>query len=172
MPGSALQHVAVDHCLKLRDIPALLIELVGTPNPVSGGGQAAVEAGGGEITAEYRLDDPAAVTCPDCGGVLQRTQLGTLTQFRCHIGHVYTAEVVLAAQFAALEWSLQAAMRLLSERGELCRQMADKTGDAGLAAGWIAAMQEAKARTGVLRTLLEQEWTQPGDTVCLPMSGR
>jgi two-component system chemotaxis response regulator CheB len=41
------------------------------------------------MTAEFKLDQPVAVTCPDCGGALRRTELGTLTQFRCHIGHVY-----------------------------------------------------------------------------------
>ncbi len=86
--------------------------------------------------------------------------------FRCHIGHVYTAEVMAAAQFAALEWTLAAALRSLSGRGEPCRQMADKarsTGDAGAAARWEAAMREARERSGVLRRLLEQEWSHPGE---------
>ena len=119
------------------------------------------------MTAEYDLDDPVAVTCPDCGGALRRIELGTLTQFRCHIGHMYTAEVVAAAQFAAMGWSLGAAMRALSERGEMCRQMADMAraaGDAGRAQQWTGAMREAKGRTGAVRGLLEGEWMHPGDT--------
>lgn len=168
MPRSALEHVAVDHCLPLAGIPALLARLVAKP-----GVRGAWDTEGG-MTAEYKLDDPVAVTCPDCGGALLRTELGTLTQFRCHIGHVYTAEVMVAAQFAALEWDLEAAMRALSERGELCRQMADKAagaGDAGTAAQWRAAMHEAKERTGVLRELLGREWTHPGDVEPLAPSG-
>ena len=127
------------------------------------------------MTAEYKLDDPVAVTCPDCGGALLRTELGSLSQFRCHIGHVYTAEVMVAAQFGAMEWSLGASMRSLSERGELCRQMADKAraaGDEGCASHWTAAMHEAKERTGALRDLLEREWTHPGDVELLAPSGR
>ena len=123
------------------------------------------------MTAEYKLDNPVAVTCPDCGGALQRTELGTLTQFRCHIGHVYTAQVIVAAQFAALEWSLAAAMRSLSERGELCRQMMDKAGDAAASAEWSGAMQEAKERTSILRGLLEKQWTHPGDAELLVQDG-
>ena len=126
------------------------------------------------MTAEYKLDHPVAVTCPDCGGALRRIELGTLTQFACHIGHVYTAEVTVAAQFAALEWSLEAAMRSLSERGELCRQMADKAqaaGEAPVAVQWHAAMSEAKERTVVLRQLLEKEWTHPGGVEALSPSG-
>lgn len=177
MPRSALRHVAVDHCLPLRDIPALLAVLVGKQghSPFFEDVQAVPEARKDSMTAEYKLDDPVAVTCPDCGGALRRTQLGSLTQFGCHIGHVYTADIMVAAQFAALEWSLGAAMRSLSERGELCRQMAVEAhtaGDAGSASRWMTAMHEAKKRTGALRDLLEDEWTHPGDMEPLSLSGR
>ncbi len=167
MPRSALQHVAVDHCLPLRDIAALLVTIVGRQpgSFIEGVHAPALKAREDVMTADYKIDEPVAVTCPDCGGALRRIELGTLTQYGCHIGHIYTAEVMVAAQFAALEWSLSASMRSLSERGELCRQMADKArvaGDAGAASRWTAAMQEAKERAGVLRDLLEREWTHPG----------
>ena len=55
-----------------------------------------------EMTSDFLEEQPIAVTCPDCGGALRRTELGTLTQFRCHIGHVDTAEVMLTAQFKAV----------------------------------------------------------------------
>ena len=177
MPRSALRHVVVDHCLPLQAIPALLAALVGKRQPepfIEGAQTMAPEARSGTKMTEYRLDDPIAVTCPDCGGALSRSELGTLTQFRCHIGHVYTAEVMVAAQFASLEWSLAAAMRSLSERGELCRQMADKAelaGDADGALRWSEAMREAKERAGALRDLLEREWTHPGDAELPALSG-
>jgi len=177
MPRSALRHVAVDHCLPLRDIPALLATLVGKRQPsrlIEGAQAATPREREDTVTAEYKLDEPVAVTCPDCGGALRRKELGTLTQFACHIGHVYTAEVMLAAQFAAMEWSLGAAMRSLSERGELCRQMADKAraaGDGGCALRWTVAMHEAKERAGVMRDLLEREWMHPGDAEPLAPSG-
>ena len=177
MPQSALKHVAVDHCLPLGEIPALLATLVAEKKPggpVADASPMESKLRREEMTAEYKLDEPVAVTCPDCGGALRRTELGTLTQFRCHIGHVYTAEVMVAAQFAALEWSMEAAMRALSERAELCRQVADKArdaGDPGSATRWAAAVHEAKERTGVLRQLLEEEWTHPDDIEPLAPSG-
>ncbi len=175
MPLSALRHVAVDHCLPVRAMPALIEQLVGRqPADVVVTQAAPRVPETEEMTAEYRLDDPVAVTCPDCGGALRRTELGTLTQFRCHIGHVYTAEVMVAAQFAAMEWALEAALRALSERGELCRQMADKSrlaDDPGQAALWAEAMREAKERTGAMRALLGEEWTHPGDVTPLAPSG-
>ena len=126
------------------------------------------------MTAGYKHDEPVALTCPDCGGALRRAELGTLTQFRCHIGHVYTAEVMAAAQFAALEWTLAAALRSLSERDELCRQMAGdawNAGNASAAARWDAAAREARERSGVLRRLLEQEWSHPGEDPPVTSSG-
>ena len=176
MPRSALRHVAVDHCVPLHEIPALLASLVGKgrSEPFIGGAQpTAPEARSGATMTEYRFDDPVAVTCPDCGGALARDEVGTLTRFSCHIGHVYTADVMVAAQFEALEWSLAAAMRSLNERGELCRQMADKAelaGDGGCARQWREATREAKERTGVLRDLLEREWTHPSDAEMLVSS--
>lgn len=104
MPRSALQHVQVDHCAILSDLPALLTTLVDSHGRAAGKTvPVPLKTWSTEMTADYKLDDPVAVTCPDCGGVLRRTELGTLTQFRCHIGHVYTEEVMVAAQFAA--WS-------------------------------------------------------------------
>lgn len=177
MPRSALQHVAVDHCLRLDEISPLLIALAaGKRLSVAGAGAEVrlVKAGSEKMTATYKLDDPVAVTCPDCGGALRRTELGSLIQFRCHIGHVYTAEVAVAAQFAAMEWALEAAMRSLSERGELCRQMAERSWQAGdsISGGhWVGAMQEAKERTVVVRELLEKEWTHPAGIGVLTPSG-
>lgn len=59
------------------------------------------------------------------------------------IGHVYTAEVMIPAQFVALEGSFEAAMRALTERGVLCRQKAEKSCAADnlvAATQWDAAM--------------------------------
>ena len=176
MPRSALEHVAVDHCLTLAQLPRLLARLA-----TKGVGEMRLDQAlavsvnkGKEMTAEYKLDPPVAVTCPDCGGALRRTELGTLTQFGCHIGHVYTAEVMVAAQFAVMEGYLEAAMRSLSERGELCRQLAEKSraaGNAAAGARWDAAMREAKERTAALRQLLEQEWVHPNGSEALQPSG-
>lgn len=181
MPRSALAHVSVDHRATLADMPQLLAQLAGAH--ASGAQAAGAQASGAQpggmppsimpalagthaMTAEYKLDEPVAVTCPDCGGALRRTELGSLTQFRCHIGHVYTANVLVAAQYSAMEWSLEAAMRAMSERGDLCRQMAAKSRADGYhhtADRWDDAMKEARDRTAVLRGLLEKDWLHPGE---------
>lgn len=175
MPRSALDHVAVDHCLPLPQLPGLLARLVAEKG-VGWTHPADAKPSRKEMTAEYKLDPPVAMTCPDCGGALRRIELGTLVQFGCHIGHVYTAEVMVAAQFAAMETSLAAAMRSLNERSELCRQMGERFQAAGnpvAGTQWDAAMQEAKDRAAALRQILSAEWVQPdaGTDAPQPSSG-
>ncbi len=174
MPRSALDHVAVDHCLPLPRLPGLLASLVAGKD--AGQTQPApAKPQGKEMTAEYKLDQPVAVTCPDCGGALRRIELGTLVQFGCHIGHIYTAEVMVAAQFAAMEVSLAAAMRSLSERAELCRQMAERSHAAGgtaVGAQWDKATGEARERAAALRQLLSAEWVHPDAGTDAPQPSR
>lgn len=110
----------------------------------------------------YVLDKPLSLSCPECGGVLRPDDHGDIKQFRCHIGHVLTAESVLVAQFSALEIKLAGSMALLNERAELCRQMAEharKAGDGATA--FEAAAREALARAEIIKRLLEDEWVQP-----------
>ena len=173
MPRSALTNVAIDHCLPAAEIAPVLVDLVaamaaadiGEPHPATGARQE-------EVMTAYTSDQPIAVTCPDCGGALRRLQLGRLTQFRCHIGHVYTAEIMLAAQFLATEQSLGAAMRSLRERAELCRHMAQKTElEPGTASAWDTAMQEAFDQADTVRQLLEREWTLPDGSGVVESSG-
>ena len=156
MPRSALAHVAVDHRVPLAGIPALLVRLVaaGAANPNGDAGPAPARRRG----AGGKPRDPAAVSCPECGGALLRTGAGSLTQFRCHAGHAYTPAALVAAQSSALASSLGAAVQALSERGELCRQMASTAqaaGHADMATRWDHAMRETRARTAALRRLLD-----------------
>jgi two-component system chemotaxis response regulator CheB len=177
MPQSALAHVAVDHCLPLVDIAAKLTRLVDDLShvPVLSAGDAAEQPQEEkEMAAEFTQNLPVAVTCPDCGGALRRRELGSLTQFACHIGHIYTAEVMLAAQFLTLERFLESAMRSLGERAELCRQMAEQAPAVGhdqAATAWDAAMQEAHHQTEPLRQMLTREWIHPGGTGLIGNTG-
>lgn len=166
MPQSAIDNVAVDYIVPLADIGPLLTTLIEErPAAVSfqPGEQATGHSQEKGMTAQFTLNHPVAVTCPDCGGALRRSQLGSLTQFSCHIGHVYTAQVMLAAQFLAMERSVEQAMRSLSERAELCRVMKAKAEDTdpSSSADWEAAMGEALAQTSPLRDLLTREWLHP-----------
>ena len=173
MPQSAIDNVAVDHVVDIAAIGPLLTRLVGVRTQAEGfnakhGSDTSQEA---DMAAKFTLDRPVAVTCPDCGGALRQGQLGSLTQYRCHIGHVYTAEVVLAGQFLAMERFIEQALRSLGERGEMCRAMVEKTQaiDPDAAGQWQAAMEQVLDRTAILRDLLALEWLHPvADGATLP----
>lgn len=161
MPLSALHHVAIDHCASLAMLPRLIQQVLEdistslTPQTPSEGRE-------NEMTAEYTHERPVAITCPDCGGALRQSQLGTLKQFRCHIGHVYTAEVMLHGQFIVMEQSLETALRSMNERAELCRQMAEQAGpDHTAAAQWQLAVEEARDQSRSLQGLLDHVWMRP-----------
>ncbi len=118
MPQSALAHVEVDFVLPAGEIGQRLAALVATRHSrmedEEGSTQPTLSEE--EMDAQFTLKTPAAITCPDCGGALRRTQLGSILQFGCHIGHTYTIEVMLEAQFLAVERFVEQAMRSLSER--------------------------------------------------------
>ena len=117
----------------------------------------------------YVLDKPFSLSCPECGGVLRPEQRAGIRQFRCHIGHVLSAETVLVAQFALLEKRLAAALALLNERAELCHQMAEDARNAGeSASAFETAAREAWARAEAVKKLLEGEWMQPLDDAPSP----
>jgi two-component system chemotaxis response regulator CheB len=110
------------------------------------------------------LVKPPAQTCPECGGAMIVAMQGTLTRFRCHIGHVMTAEIVAAAQALILERSLDVVLRTLNERVALCGDMAEKfaaSGDDDSAERWAKAADEAEGRALAIRELTQVPWTHP-----------
>ena len=103
-----------------------------------------------------RPQQPVAQTCPDCGGALREEALGTLTQFRCHIGHVMTAQVLVSAQLEILERDLSSVLRMLNERAGLCRELATKhasSGNTQAEALWMRAADEPASSPISLRPL-------------------
>jgi two-component system, chemotaxis family, protein-glutamate methylesterase/glutaminase len=67
--------------------------------------------------------EPSLYTCPDCGGVLQKTDDRGL-EYSCHIGHDWDADVLVRAKSRALEQALFEAVRTLKEKSMLLRQLA------------------------------------------------
>lgn len=158
MPRSALENVAIDYCLPVGEIPRLLARLTKESDK-----QRSIRRG--ERTMKQEKDEqPTAQTCPDCGGAMRQQNLGTLTHFRCHIGHAMTAEVLAAAQLTKLEYDICAIQRTLNERAALCREISEKHrahGNDRAAETWGHAAGEAQRREEVSRQLTRVEWAHP-----------
>jgi two-component system chemotaxis response regulator CheB len=163
MPRSAIENVAVDYHVPSSAIAEVLVRLVAEemaepvkPRPTHGTSAM--------IDAAYEMMTPSALTCAECGGALREEQIGQLTQFRCHIGHVMSSEVLAAQQVELLENSIDAVVRALNEREALCREMADKAAARGqreAAAAWRTAQTEALARKDTMAKLAALDWNRP-----------
>jgi two-component system chemotaxis response regulator CheB len=158
MPQSALDNVPVDYCLPVGDMPRLLIRLA------SEAGSSIPSIRGVQAVQQAQIIQPSAQTCPECGGAMREDTMGNLTRFRCHIGHVMTAEVLAASQLDELENSLSTVLRTLNERAALCRDLAARHRAAGnvLAAdAWQKAADQAESREKAAQALVDLDWTHP-----------
>jgi two-component system, chemotaxis family, protein-glutamate methylesterase/glutaminase len=136
MPQTAISRVAVDHVLNIQDIAAKLGELVTLSN---GSQQVDKQMNYAEeeekaiqevdhtlkqqINGE-RNGKTATYSCPECGGVLWEHDVEDLIHFRCHVGHAYTADALLAEQAEGVETALWSALRALREKAVLSHQIA------------------------------------------------
>ena len=174
MPRNALENVEVDYCLPLSEIPPLLAQLATTPAPdeaacplpeslkIESGIQRREEAHMEDIE---KLGQPSVFTCPECNGVLWELRDGELLRFRCHVGHAFSAESLLAEQSESLEAALWAALRALEEQAALHGRMARKAGlrDQDVLAGRFRQnAQDLERHAEVIRQIL-QDGAKPGD---------
>jgi two-component system chemotaxis response regulator CheB len=161
MPQSVLDNVPVDYCVPVADMPELLIRLAAEPVSFP------VLSVRGTVQ-EQDIIRPSAQTCPECGGAMRQELVGGLTRFRCHIGHVMTAEVLAASQLQELENGISAMLRGLNERAALCRDIAanhEANGRQRVAQGWRRAAEEAERREKAAQALTGADWAHPEGVV-------
>ena len=159
MPQSALNNVAVDYCLPVTEMPRLLTRLTVEASPQRN----TVVRGVPSMTQE-KFSEPSAQTCPECGGAMREESVGNLTRFRCHIGHVMTAEVLASNQLEKLRSDLSAVLRSLNERVGLCQDIGAKKaagGESDVAQVWERAADEAEHREKGVSQLVEAGWIHP-----------
>lgn len=152
MPLAAGEIVESDYLVRGVELPGLLARLSGE------------EISESELISPSSLPEPlqkperpSALTCPDCGGALRKIGGGSNAQFRCHIGHIFGAGELLPAQVELLEKALDVAQRVLSERVELSRQMAEGSRAAGRTHGlryWERVRAEAEQQVEAIRRVL------------------
>ncbi|MFC6739330.1 chemotaxis protein CheB [Methylobacterium tardum] len=172
MPRSALSALEVDLTLSATRIGDVLADLVrdpaGPPRPVPPELRLEVDiAAGARVDSDVigRLGSPAALSCPQCGGVLSTMKDGKPLRFRCQVGHGYTAELVAKEQENSVGEAMRVALRIIEERAELVRRMAADGREAGRRA--LAEMYDERAaeyrayaetiRKAVLQTLPSPE---------------
>jgi two-component system chemotaxis response regulator CheB len=134
MPTSATQIAGADHVVPLGKIAPLLVELSPQSPPshprefVDSLDKATdvVEHDMVRQVRDQRRGQVSLMTCPGCGGTLWQINEGATLRFRCHVGHIYNADVLLAEQTDALEAALWTAVRTFREKSLLLRQLGER----------------------------------------------
>jgi two-component system chemotaxis response regulator CheB len=137
MPASALNQVRVDHCLPVAEIAPLLARLTAAPLEEEGEYEVPEELDievkiAKENTAldvgVLKLGEPSNYACPECHGVLLQLKEEKRIRFRCHTGHAYSVDSLLAEITEGVEDSLWNAIRSVEESVLLLRHMAEHLG--------------------------------------------
>jgi two-component system, chemotaxis family, protein-glutamate methylesterase/glutaminase len=109
-----------------------------------------------------QLGAPSGYTCPDCNGGLISISEG---HFRCHVGHAWTADALLAARDHEIEGALWVALRSLQEKTILARRLADKAGPGPVSQHYHALAEESERALSVLSDRLAANAPNRGDAV-------
>jgi two-component system chemotaxis response regulator CheB len=165
MPRSAIVHAGVDHIAPIDGMAELLSRLTretaGPDMPVPP--EVKVEAdiafhGGQSINQTATLGDRSVLACAECGGGLTEICEGETVRFRCHTGHAFTADSLLAEQGEAVERALLSALKTLEERAAMWKRMADRNEDGGNRRSALRMKEKAdisKTEAELIRMLLD-----------------
>ena len=166
MPRNALEHTDVDYIVPCAKLGTLLAQLIAerahdTAAPVSAA--LALEV---KIAMEANalrhgvmsLGPTTPYTCPDCHGVLVRVDQGGIPRFRCHTGHAFALDSLLAAMTDSVESALWSALRSVEESILLLREAAvreqDADGTGTIDPRFGQKVQEAQARASMIREVV------------------
>ncbi len=151
MPASAIEAANVDFVLSVEEIGPKLIELtrmegVEKVREISTAGKTQSSTG-------------HAYSCPDCGGVLEEVEEGSMLRYRCRVGHLYSPESLMADQTEAVERALWAAVRSMEEQAEFSERLANNSRQRKrprLARRFAEKADANRANANILRDLLQK----------------
>jgi two-component system chemotaxis response regulator CheB len=109
-----------------------------------------------EIDADA-LGPPSGYTCPDCNGSLILVSEGN---YRCRVGHAWTADALLRARDDEIESALWIAIRSLQEKAKLSRRLAEQVNPGMLSQRYEAIADEAEHAMTVLGHRLSEAYTK------------
>jgi len=163
MPENAIREVKVDHIVPVADVAGLLVKLSKEASPqnmqVMKDAKIKAEV---DIAAEDNaldrgmpgLGELSNFSCPECHGVLSKLKDGNLTRYRCHTGHAYSVDTLLASITEKIEDGLYSAIRGMDESIMLLNHIGDHYAEINhskLAALYFKKANEAKERAALAR---------------------
>ena len=163
MPNNALMHNRIDHRLRLTDIAAMLARLarepIGTLPPLQPPTGLADEIAfarleGRGVPGMQRLGALSPFTCPSCRGALWELDEGGPLRYRCHTGHAFSTDSLLADQASAAEQGLYVALRAVEEKAAVLRRLAERTRLDTLRDDYARRAEQLDGSAQALRALL------------------
>lgn len=165
MPESAIQHVPVDEVLRVADIAPRLIELSRQPiteappppRPASIKTEVEFARMNRDLSDMSSLGELSPFTCPSCRGSLWELRNGDLVRYRCHTGHAFSRETLLADQSVAVEEALYVALRAVEEKATALRRLGQRQAGTSPMIGttFIDRATALEKTADVLRNLVE-----------------
>lgn len=161
MPESALDQVSVDHRVTLANLGALLEKLVRLrPSRRKRASDdilteaVIAERVVSDVHAVDVLGDQVPYNCPACGGVLWEMAQPKVHRYRCHVGHAFTGDALLATQSEKIEETLWITLRMLEERRNLAHAISKKAGSPAAIRLANARAKEADVHIARIREIL------------------
>jgi two-component system chemotaxis response regulator CheB len=178
MPQSAQAYVDIDYCLPLAEIAPLLVRLSSEPAAEDRGAYPFLEQLEIETRISmqdkafeagvFKLGQPSLFTCPECHGSLLQLNNGNLLRFRCHTGHAFSANSLLAELTESVEETLWSTLRAIEESVLLMRHMAEhlhEANDVDTAERFLQKAEEAQQRTELVRKAVLRHETLSRETI-------
>jgi two-component system chemotaxis response regulator CheB len=168
MPQNALQAVRVDYTVRVADMAPLLCKLITEEVPEHNGytvdtkTQIEVNVAMGNSDANASIlsqGELSSYTCPECHGVLTALQEGGRVRFRCHTGHAFSTDSLLAAIGDNIEENLWNAIRSIQESVILLNHMGDHFAEQNnpkLAAMYFRKAKDAQHRIEMVKKAVFQ----------------
>jgi two-component system chemotaxis response regulator CheB len=185
MPESALKYTTADHVLRAAEIGPLLAELSAQPaNPAdrrTASNEMDVEVriakeGRGLQAGVMQLGEITPYTCPECHGILVQLKEGGVPRFRCHTGHAYSINTLLAEVTEYVEESLWNSLRSIEESAmllaHLARHVRQLRHDEGLAKLFEEKSEDTLRRADVVRMAVQDHQTLSEDNITEVQQGK
>lgn len=169
LPTNARAAGVLDREASAADIGTVLEELshreIAEPNPEPDDGMELENriAMTSRFATGFNTEDlglPSGYTCPDCNGSL--ASVGD-SNFRCHVGHAWTPDALLAARDDEAESALWVALRSLQEKAKLANQLADNVGQGPLHRRYRTLAKETERALNLLSERLSTSAPRLGE---------
>jgi two-component system, chemotaxis family, protein-glutamate methylesterase/glutaminase len=163
MPKAAISNVKADYIIPVSEMGEAISQTISKPPkkaPIPD--DIRKEADIAErvqlgINQVEQFGERSIYSCPDCGGGLWQHVSEGITRYRCHVGHAYSEEGLLTSMQVTTESALWTAMRIIEERRNLLKTLAEKEGNNGskhIQRRYRTRMKELELQLNHLKTVL------------------